>query len=222
MELLRFLELLFDFLSKNWIAMLSLLISFVSLAFYIIDYRHKTRGKIKVEVSKSWDFELEEETLDDGTVTATVKKIGSYKPISLENVGGSGTTLKSMKIVKKSWIPIKSLAEAEVAWRKDFFLTQIDEKGNLIQLSIWSKVEPGQRVNLLLPYVTLLDAMLDNNMLNLKNRYQGRFRLLIEHVFGEAESGVFTMNLSENLRRFILERQKAFGHIIARNVPENE
>jgi len=105
---------------------------------------------------------------------------------------------------------------------RDFFLTQNDEKGNLIQLSIWSKVEPGQRVGLVLPYLTLLDALLDNNMLNLKNKYQGRFELLIEHVFGEAKSNVFTINLSENLRQFILERQKAFGHIITRNMPENE
>ena len=127
-----------------------------------------------------------------------------------------------MSVAKKGWMPIKSLVEAEVAWRKDFFLTQVDEKGKLVQLSIWSKIEPGQRVNLLLPYLTLLDVMLDNNMLNLKNKYQGRFMLIVEHVFGEAKSNVFTMNLSEKLRRFILERRKAFGHIIARNVSKKE
>jgi len=221
MELAHFLELLVDFLSKNWIAILSLLISSASLSFYVMDYRHKTRGKIKVEVTKAWDFKLEEEMLDDGSVTATVKK-SDYKPISLENVGGSGTTLKSMKIVKKSRIPLKSLVKAEVVWRKEFFLTRVDEKGNLVQLSIWSKIEPGERVDLLIPYVTLLDAMLDNNMLDLKTKYQGRFALLIEHVFGEAKSDAFTMNLSDNLRRFILERQKTFGHIIARNVSEKK
>jgi len=222
MELLYFLGILFDFLSRNLIAILSLLMSSMSLTFYILDYRHKTRGKIEVEVSESWDFELEEKTLDDGAVSATVKMSGGYKPISLENVGGSGTTLKSMKIVKKRWIRIGSSAEAKLAWRKEFYLTQLDEKGNPVRLSIWSKVEPGQSVNLLIPHITLLDVMLDNNMLNLNNKYQGRFSLLIEHVFGKGKSRIFTVNLSENLRRFILERQKEFGHIICMDVPGNE
>lgn len=184
--------------------------------------RRKIPGKIRINVRKSWDLELEEETLGDGTVTAVVTSRGGHRSITLENIGESATTLRSVKIVKKSWIPMKSVAEAEITWRRDFSLYQINEKGSFIQFSIYRDIEPGHRVDLSLPYVNLLDVMLDNNMLDLKNEYQGRFMLLIEHVFGQAKSNVFKMNLSKNLRRFISERQEAFGHIIARDVPENE
>jgi hypothetical protein len=184
-------------------------------------YRHETKARIEIGTSTVWNLDLEEETLENGDTTAVVTtKTGTRIDTFIENMGGRATTLKRLEIVQRHLL--RKSKEAEVEWRRDFILTQIDQKGELVQLSIWDRIEPGQIVKLLLPYVDLLDVMVTHNMLDLNNNSQGKFNLIIKHVYGEAKSSVFRMVLSESLRAFINSRVQTFGRIIVRDRREEE
>lgn len=206
-----------SFISGNWVSLLSFAFSSISLYIATVGYRYRTRAQVKIDTSGSWDFDLQTETLETGDTTAiAVTKTGTKIESFIENFGGCATTLKKLEIIKKRGL-LKKSQGAEVIWRRDFTLAQTDREGKLIQLSIWDRIEPGQRLKLILPYMLLLDLMVAQSMLDLNDRFQGPFRLAIKHVYGEAKSSEFQLFLSEALRSFISDRVDAFGRIIARD-----
>ena len=203
-------------ISYNWVSLLSFIFSFLSLWIALGAYRHETHAKIEMETSIIWDLDLEEDTLENGDTTAVVTaRTGTGIESILENSGGCATTLKKLKILKRGLLGRSNSTEVE--WRRDFLLTQTDRGGALVCLSIWDRIEPGQRVKLLIPYEGLLDVMVTHNMLDLNKNPQGEFILVVKHVYGEAKSSAFQMVLSESLRVFIASRVQTFGRIIVRD-----
>ncbi len=216
-----FRQVTWSFVSQNWISLLGFVFSSLSLWIAIRTYRLETQARIKIVTSAVWDFDLEEETLENGDTTAVITtRIGTRIDRSVENTGGRATTLKSLEIVKRDLL--RGSKKAEIEWRRDFILTRTDENGALVRLSIWNQIEPGQRVNLLLPYIDLLDIMVTHNMLDPNSSSQGKFNLIIKHVYGEAKSSAFRIVLSESVRTLIRERVQAFGRIIVRNRREED
>lgn len=214
-------QVTWSFINQNWVSLLSFVFSFLSLCIAIVAYRHETQARIEIETTTVWDLDLEKETLENGDTTAVVTtRTGTRIDSFLENSGGCATTLKRLEIIKRD-LSRKS-KKAEVEWRRDFILTQIDREGALVQLSLWDRIEPGQRVRLLLPYVDLLDVMVTHRMLDLNNSSQGQFNLAIKHVYGEAKSSAFQIILSESLRTFITSRVQTFGRILVRDRGEEE
>ena len=218
-------QVTWSFMSQNWVSLLSFFISFSSLWIAVTAYRHQTQAKIEIDSSEVWDLDLERSVLESGDETAVVtRRTGSIIDIFMENSGGCATTVKRLEIVKGryAFAFLGRSKRAEVEWRRDFTLEQMERDGSLRQLSIWDRLEPGQRVRLLLPYVDLLDLMVTHDMLDLRRNSQGSFILMIKHVYGEAKSPAFELNLSESLRSFINERIQAFGRIIVREHAEAE
>lgn len=204
------------FIMQYWITLLTFTLSAFSLCISVLTYYNKVKPNLKVCTNNKWVFELESEDLNDGTVTAViVSRQGTAVGTEIENSGGSATTLKTIEVSKKNHLLCSS--SAEIVWRRDYHLFTKDPQGNLVPLSIWDRIEPGQRVIVLLPYTDILDVLARNKMLNLNQDEQGKFFLTFTHVFAQAKSTGFQLMLSGEVRKFIQERMDAFGCIIVGN-----
>lgn len=192
------MDALLSFLKSNVIAICAIIISFLAFVVAIKNYRHRSRARLRVEVNGNWNFdcvveeEWEPEDLHGASVYFAYKIVnrGKVGEVIVKNLGGVGTTLEAVYVLKKTFRGNKRV---------------IIPSGMELIPFCGTKIEPGDKITAGAHFdVPIFEFLFKNGLFDLTKQDQGQFKLALKNIFGrEGRSNTFRVVLSPSSLRFL-------------------